>query len=94
MSSIKICAELGEELYILSITPQVIKMNEKKELIVYSIAIGKRLYDDIDRIRNKVYNRGTNVLPFKPILDIRGCGRRFIVDIAMQCLDYLLDKGD
>ena len=31
---------------------------------------------------------------FKPKLDIRNCGKRFVVDIAIQCLDYLLDKGE
>lgn len=67
---------------------------EEKELIVYSVAIGKRLYDDIDKVREKVFFKGTDTLPFRPTLDIRGGGRRFIIDVAIQCLDYLLNKEE
>jgi len=71
----------------------IIKMTaEEKELIVYALPVGKRIYDDVDRIRSKVFHLGTDILPFKAKLDIRGGGKRFIVDLAMQCLEYLLDK--
>ena len=69
----------------------------KKELIVYTgagIPIGKALYDRIDEIGKKMLFKGTNILPFNAELDIRGGGRRFIIHIAIQCLDYLLDKMD
>lgn len=68
------------------------KICEEKELIVYSLgAIGKKLYDEIYRVGNKMLIEGTNKLPFKPKLDIRGCGKRFVVDVAIQCLEYLID---
>lgn len=65
----------------------------EKELICYSIgAIGKDLYDRINKVRKELFWKGTNVLPFDVKLDYRNGGRRFVVDIAIQCLDYLLNK--
>ena len=72
-------------------------MPEEKELIVYAgagIAIGKTLYDKIDEVRKKLLYKGTNSLPFKAKLDFRKGGRRFVIHIAIQCLDYLLNKGE
>nr|BDI55231.1 MAG: hypothetical protein [uncultured archaeon] len=68
---------------------------KNKELICYAIgAIGKDLYDKINKVGEKLILKGTNTLPFKAELDIRNAGKRFVVDIAIQCLDYLLDKGE
>jgi len=67
--------------------------DKEKELICYSVgAIGKDLYDRINLVRDKLYFKGTNSLPFEAKLDIRNCGKRFTIDIAIQCLDYLLDN--
>ena len=70
---------------------------EKKELIVYTgagIPIGKELYDRIDEVGKKMVFKGTNILPFNAKLDIRNGGRRFVIHIAIQCLDYLLNLED
>lgn len=68
---------------------------KNKELICYSVgAIGKDLYDRINKVGEKMLFLGTNTLPFYPKLDIRNGGKRFIIDIAIQCLDYYLDKGE
>ena len=64
------------------------------EIIVHLIAVNKSLDDKIKELRERLIFKGTNCLPFKPNLDIRKCGKRFIVDIAIQCLEYLLDKKE
>lgn len=66
-----------------------------KELICYSIgAIGKDLYDKISEVKKRLNMMGTNSLPFDVKLDYRNGGRRFTVDIAIQCLEYLLNRAD
>ncbi|MFW9873878.1 MAG: hypothetical protein ACFFG0_12290 [Candidatus Thorarchaeota archaeon] len=68
-------------------------MSEEKELICYSIgAIGKTLYDKIVEAKSRIIKEGTNSLPFDVNLDIRNGGKRFVMDIAIQCLNYLLDN--
>lgn len=75
----------------------VIMPNKDKELIVYTgakIPIGKKLYNMIDKVGNKMLMMGTDILPFKAELDIRNGGRRHVIFVAIQCLDYLLNKGE
>ncbi len=70
---------------------------EEKELIVYTgakIPIGRKLYDMIDKVGRKMLMKGTDTLPFKAELDIRNGGRRHVIYVAIQCLDYLLEMVD
>jgi len=70
---------------------------KEKELICYSVgAIGKNLYEKIYSVGKNLVMKGTNKLPFIPTLDIRNgvVSKRFIIDVAIQCLEYLLNKGE
>lgn len=65
-----------------------------KENIVYGIALGRKLNERIENLRIKVIHKGTNIVPFEVIADVRTTfSKRVIIDLGIQCLEHFY-KGD
>ena len=66
-----------------------------KENIVFGIAIGRQLDERIENLRVNVIHKGTNIIPFEVIPDIRTTfSKRVIVDLGIQCLEHFYKGGD